>query len=899
MRCGLDGLCRGHSSTFAPAAVQLSRGADELVRGDLDGDRRLDVIRLLDEELAVLFGAPRGEPPVVRRQVFEPLFLPAAVARTPQAPSSGECGAGGAAPTDPVVQRSDLIVPRMGMVSLQANDDRELMPESLPAFRVPAGLLDLGVLPLGSAVEQQVVRLAFHTTVGDLSSLVIVDAANFVPMTWTRGSPSELSAPALIAQFDERDQSPCDDIVLAYTDKSQVEFFNPCRLVGDTIVPNTCSLTPPSCPADLPRILRVERAVRRGPFAVDLNDDGHLDLVVQVTAPDDVDCGYGECFESRIAYGVGNGTFHSDVNTLPTSPDEGDNYFAPLPGLVLDGAPILALGSIRGAAADGTRYIDVVTPRDIRLNSELYTVEDLAAVNRGEPWSEALIADFNGNGLVDVFVVKPGAATAVFYNGTGAATLTPYTVPTGSPMTQLRLGDFDGDTLPDVLGIRVDVGRQCTERDKPLHEISVLFGAPFRPPEPPVSLGQTEHELRLVAGRMTSDLVLSLEGIPDGASDALAVGRIDGQPTAVHGFVGRGDRELRSPLGLMELSGDDPLQAEFRPQLSRRIVPGHFAVDESGRPLPAEQLAVLTLEALDPSSDYELWFVPELVRGFHPEQALRATEPLQAPDSPHPEAIWERGMFAAIDVDGDGVDELVAVAPRADDGRRSLYRIGRWDGTDWRLSPEGDAGALDLPLSRYATPTLPCRDPLGYPDAPPCQPTDFSSVASADLSPPASNGRVLACELLADSITPGAEQLVMLSRAAGDDEPDSPARLLIHRFAGPLELSMERLVRVELDLSPETPIYDFACLDADQDRFHEILVLTGDGARLVNPSPNDWPEPPAAPDWNVVELGGLDRYLRIVAGDADGDGLDDLVVADQEETRIFYAASSPSEEVAP
>jgi hypothetical protein len=76
--------------------------------------------------------------------------------------------------------------------------------------------------------------------------------------------------------------------------------------------------------------------------------------------------------------------------------------------------------------------------------------------------------------------------------------------------------------------------------------------------------------------------------------------------------------------------------------------------------------------------------------------------------------------------------------------------------------------------------------------------------------------------------------------------------------------------------------FDFACLQADSDPELELAVLTAEGLWLVNGGAR-------APVVTPIALDSGDHYQRLAAGDVDGDGLDDIVVANELETLVLAA----------
>ena len=865
--CGLDGICRHPSGTFERPVVR-GDGADELGAADLDGDGRVDLLSSKDQEFAILFGAADDEQPADLRQALEPLFLPE--------PASWPAGRG-----------ADLLVSRFGVASVRVTGSgatRRLDTAEQPFVRAPGLVRDLMPASLECAGNWKGEGMVLHATVAT-ASLPAFHALVFSPdfsmqfLGPTLRGPADLSGPMLTEPLDERPESPCKELVLGYRGETFLELFDPFRLVGGVWQTVNCPFPFLNCPADAPLRLAVGAPVQGGPFAARLNpQDQHLDLVVEVQVPDTADC--APCFELRAAYGVGDGTFHSDPANVPLS--AGDNAFSALGWLTNDDGRLLAMGDL-----DGDGLADYVFQRSVRSSVTGARV----TTNLGAPWQEALVADFNGNTYPDLLAADATNSQLSFFNGTKEGVLTESTIVARGPASQLRVGDFDGDLLLDAALVVHGVRRESHDPEG-VDELSVLFGQPSGAPSAPVSIGRSTQEQRLALGRMASSLVSVFAAVEDAATDILAVSSSPSGALTISAFVGRADRELRSAVGLVDTREVSELNVSLQPFIPRRVVAGRFAPYDPSQGDQGWRVATLALPATKAtvSGDYQMWLAPDLGTTIDVAALTLVPEAIQTQATTAASAVWELGMTAAIDLDVDDWDEFVAVAPTIADGAKSVYRIGDYDvpAHTWRWLPAGDTGALDLPLYRKPGPTVPCRDPYEFPDpaARDCVKMNLATVAATTFDLPEVNGRMRACDVVADAA--GAMELVVLSRPAlvRDDpgELDVHASLRVFVPDGNLSLSADRWLPIA-GLESVQP-RDFACLQADGDSELELAVLGKDELWLLNGGVQN-------PELTLIPLDNPTSYARLAAGDVDGDGLDDIVLAGQTEIAVLHGREAP------
>ena len=771
MGCGADGLCRSSTGRFAQTAEIAAPGARELSIANLDGDRGGELVVAGEHQMDLHYFGAGGEP------IAAPSFP--IESRFGAVPAAGDLSGDG---------RLDLVTPvGNGIVTNLGTAAPGLFPTAYPVLtngqleEVRAYLME--VIPALPGDELVIVATAIGT-----SAIAYADGTTLKSLAALPAGPSQLAGEVRIGSIDEDPaSSPCEELALAFRSSSTVRVYTPCRVTAaDEVIWNDQE---PLHAIALPAGATVER----GPLLHDLNGDGHLDLVVEAA-------GCAGCPEIEVAYGLGDGSFHSNAAELP--PAVPDDAFASYPAIP---APLpLALGDLDGDGAPD--WVDATSVRVSGLGPAGYGV---AAAISGGAWTEAVIADFNANGVPDVVAGSNAASGVHFYNGVGDGKLNPYLVPTTGPVVSLAPGDFDGDLVLDLA-----LGERGAGGGEPLaglgDSVSILFGRSAGAPEPPLSMGRFDAIQQIGPGDTPT------QGILDGITDLQAISLSPDGFFSFGGFAGRSDRLLRSPFvmtrqDLLELVADFP----------ERLVLGELTGDDH------PDVAALT-KASDTDGSERLWLVPSVG-----EARLDLVE--AAPSDPLPPGVlWSESAIATVDLDADGVDELVLVAP-AEGGDGAVVAIARavvQAGRHWAIDPPAPLGA------------------------------SFRRVEVFEGTP-SPNGRLVAADLDRDGdrdvvVLAGSEVLVLDNGGAG--ALGAPVRIAAPGGAA---------------------VLDVAVLQADADRELELALLLEDGVHLADRGASGGLAASAAPAI-AVEGGHL-----VAAGDLDGDGVDDVAVAGPERTSIW------------
>ncbi|MEP7119533.1 MAG: VCBS repeat-containing protein [Byssovorax sp.] len=593
--CGQDGICRWPSGRFAPLDDFVPFASPhDLSVVDFNGDGVPDVLLLGDDDavgltpVRIVFTANGSTP----REV---LALPTNVAAT----AVGDVNHDGT---------SELAFANLDGVSLfDGRADNRSPFSPYPMLVPPAGTL-LRVVPMDVIAAEpgdEIVLLTNRKKEG----AVLVRPEGKLPeavLTLLPGAEKDLAWPIVWGPLDEG--APCHQIVIPYRGASEVLHFTPCRVAGGSVEWNVGGSLQSIA---LPPGARLDRGV----LLVDLDLDQHLDLLV------------GASEHAFVAWGIGDGTFSSAKSNgelgkagpyaLPAEAG-GDTAF-PLAAADLN--------------ADG--IIDFVVPGGIVISGPSGYVT--TQINAGSPWTQAVIADLNADGLPDVAAGSSVAIDIEFFGNAGGGVFNPASVATDGPTDNFVVGDFDGDLVTD-LAFAQNLDHSGVRQDAP----SIAFGAAKGPPSGPVIVAALGEVEQLASARFPS-----VTGT-DGIADLVAVSRDLTQATdLMFAFRGEGSRSLRASL---------PLGGSTDPALAVAMAIGRFG--DSTPDLAA-------LGASPTTGALRLWCIEgtEQIDFTHllPSPPLSPLFHSNAPGSTV--SFRYNAYLAAGDLTGDGVAEVVLVAP--------------------------------------------------------------------------------------------------------------------------------------------------------------------------------------------------------------------------------------------
>ncbi|MEY2931482.1 MAG: hypothetical protein RL033_2231 [Pseudomonadota bacterium] len=653
--CDAGGICRRPTGEFETLRELEVGSATQLMSGDFDGDGRSDLVSLEPTES---LGITR-----LKVHYFD---ASAALSETHAFPLRILAPLVGNVTDDAL---SDILFsdPRVGL--LRGRSDRSWLPDAFSSYRVAnTGIRVLSISP--AAVERTTGFLVFGSLRGEPG--VFIADSNSAGMTRQLAplpAPVEGFAgePAGGHLFEDRTLYPCQQALVAMAGESRFLLFDACTTRPGEVDPvwreqaeqHVIELEPPA-PVDA------------GPLISDLNGDQHLDVLIGAGGLAYVSYGDGQRLATAVPYLPAIANLPQPLLGVPMPLAVGDVTADGAPDFLLPDGLFLSRPSSGGSGFDYSAY----------------------AQHALGYWDHGLAADLNGNGRLDFVAASSEHPGIDFFNGTGSIYLTEFTVPTSRPVQQLIVGDFNGDQLLD-LGLS-----QATNRANPPDSVLIAYGAPFGPPEPPVPVA-----------RMNG--IEQLSSVREGADDHLVVSsgewRDEIHTGALALLAASGDRVPLASFDLTTFAEDGSTDgsAAVRLAAGSLLAPGNrdvlalaFGNDADGNLRPDEGL--------------QAWLLPALAKDGTPARLATEFDPALAPVSTTNASTPLSLSALALDLDGDGIEEVVLAAPLLGGARCSLAAFavtstqlvgrGRWalDEPCARVelgSFDGDAdGALDLIL---------------------------------------------------------------------------------------------------------------------------------------------------------------------------------------------------------
>jgi FG-GAP-like repeat/FG-GAP repeat len=624
--CDGDGICRAPTGEFEQRADYQVGGAVSVLAGDFDGDGRADILSRgppgILGQTKVRFHYFDGSGALSDTRLFPKLLAAPLVTHL-----AGDAG------SDVVFSAAGV-----GVGVLLGRPDRNLVPESFGSYRIPdaaARLVSVYNEPI-QGITSGVLAL---TTLGGVPGVYVPDGMTGQLRLRARlpGSPEGLVGdPASGDVIIEPQSSPCRELVLAFSGASDFLLVNSClRAAGraevtwrDDFEQRTIALEP-AAPIDA------------APQLVDVDHDGHLDVLV------------GAGGRPYVSYGDGQGLAVARPYQLE---------LANPADLGPDGASIampLAAGDFSG---DG--FVDFVFEDHLLISRPPAPGSRLPGyvadqANLNGRWTEAKIADLNGNGKLDVVAALSGSLDIDFFNGTGTEHLNSFRIPTSGRVRHLAIDDYDGDLINDVAFV------ETPGTDPEAESVSIAFGSLAGPPLAPVAVARLGHIDQLYAfreGQLGSLSAASAETVQGHRNGVLTL------------FEGSGDRMPFAPYRLTNFSSDGSIE-DFP---AYGLAAGAF--QSPGR---RDVLALST----NPQMLWNLWLLSSLDTaggtstrlepGLDPrlQPVSFAPPPDRAAPAPSPEPHLAVAS-ASADLDRDGRDEALWAMPADDERHCGLLVAG-------------------------------------------------------------------------------------------------------------------------------------------------------------------------------------------------------------------------------
>ena len=860
-----DYICHAASGTFEDTQVDIPAGAQLLLTGDFDGDGP-SLLAIPQDIFGASVGVDQlpGGPGVGRGLPLASHYFDANgqyeettyLAAPPGAhPSVGDLSADD---IDDVA-----IVDGQGVSVYRGRADRTFAPSIYASQPIPAADIRIWAQEWDGAQLGQEPLAIVQDPMGKPPGVSVVAIDMFAddePTVLWLGLPplANLAGEIPTGAVDEDPvSSPCDEFVLAFSGDTHVRVGTPC--LGWTKAELNIADLVTGLPSRMPTMVGLPPGVLVAYAKLfDLDGDGHLDLLIG-----------GADGLLYAAYGRGDMTFDSAPNAdLQLPPDETASpfWFQAL------GEEVLAIGHLD---ADG--ILDFVTTQAIWLTHPHWVAPDgggegavfgIGGGGGGVVFpgggaggagaghfevspdrvvefrdsigsaTSAVVGDFNGNGLADVAVSNRDQPNVVFYNGAGGGLFNEFVLPTDGPARSLVVADFDGDVVPDIA---VNEGAQASSTTG--DSLSIAFGQLGGPPEAPLSMGRLDT-IRQISPALLQD---PTNHTLDGISEVAIVAQSDGGPLTFTILYGSTDRQLQSPFALVN-NGEN-------------LTPLRTVIAELSATVDHPDLAVLAASL----ADNKPWLcLSEAHDDAELDEGSTAFEPLQLPDG-----MVGDFMTGEVDADGDGVSEIVGFVtlldpvdytshsamviamPEDSGGMRTLVPTVMAGVSD-ELFLDQPLGGGGVPVAAAAGEGAPIEVPTG---------TSEQRLVTADVD----GDGYLDIVVIGTSTTDWTTHAVIFWNSGSNDP------LTAYSMAG----------RVALPAVPGGYVTAVTSIQVDGDAARELVLLAPNAAYLVDAMPDRTFSEPQA-------ITGVIGGLAVAAADFDGDEIEDLAVANDKITKVYW-----------
>ena len=855
--CGKDNVCRLPSGGFELVADVLTTATLGLFTGDFDGDGRVDLLRESDNETVVQY---YGEGFVVTST--------ATLSREPDLVAPLVTNLNDDQLVDIAVGSETIDKARgSGVVVYRSESVGSFASTTYSTLAIPTAPsngssghahLILARTKHPHLTDNILAIVDPHPSEGQSELVGVSDEGDFVPIPTENLSFQHLAG-VVVGELNPG--LPCEEIAYVQSDqgagKDAVWLVSPCNAQNEwntTLDPQKLELGNGVEVVDLSLNVGMDDfgsdllplKGRRALFIADWNNDGLDDLLVYArkTAMGAAAFDWHVALQDTLG-GFASSSFQQ-VGINPSSPG--------LTGCIDDEnwqwGPPLGVADFNGdGTIDMVHEKAIVTAYDVQMAPMSMSRNGVECLTGGAAWGLGAVADFDRNGTTDLVmtrIVYPDLSGAVPVTGldvrigSGDGLFAASTISTKQPVELLSAGDFDGDLVKDISWVELNSFREDAEDVVASDEVFAAFGRTSGGFEQPTKLGDLRLVEHMIAGRVAGG---------DSTDDILVLSRPSPKRLAVAPISGSASRQLVAPYFLAFADTSEDVVETITTEVGA-LVAGQFGGSEEER-----QFAVVTSDV--EGKDLRFWLVQASGDQVDMDAKLHSSQATEPSGVDCGECV-----FAAVDTDADGVDELVvfATAVSAADGQVLPFRSSI---SEWVVSNDKDG---KLGFETASTPTeVDDSFALTFARVSATGPVNIPRVKDLDGD---GNDDVV---LLANT-DPRTDQIdgllsgeLVIFWNDGAMTPDNMARLTSETYA----------------------VVDFTLLQADADPELEIVVSTEEraslflslrvididtNARTITPL-DEAPELPVQDDVPVFPE-------SLVSGDFDGDGVGDIATGD-------------------
>lgn len=855
--CSVDNICRRpvgeikkeekQEKRFFPPTDGVSAGVSSMLVGDFDGDRRKDIFG--SSALGNTAGKGRFH-----------YFGPNGVLTDQPVPLS-------AVVVSPLIRDLDrdgkddlafgfsyrfLGQVEGGIAVVQGQGDKAIVPKIFPSFLRP--FFRGKIVPVAGNTPGNVSGfLAIGTGTLDavngtnpFTAVVALDESGVKYAKPIPGaSPTIVGTPVAGFLFDESKVAPakasyCGQVVVAYTNGGKaatdggVTIFSPCTKDAPTDPTKTSyENAHDGVDVDL-TALGNKRGALTGIHLADVDHDGDKDMLIGVrTGSDD---SVFLALNSGTAFGPA--TAIAKIPQLPLASGDlnGDGLVDyVLPGGVLVSQTFCALpdGGICETDPDAGFDAGASAQGEDKIFGFFYPVRKPIAE---KVWSVAAVADVNGDGIPDVIAGSNRQPDLDVLEGNHALTggtllrgafMGTTSITTSGVVTQILTEDLDVDGIKDIAFVQQRVATD--DPDNPVDcELAISYGRPFAMPP----------EASRPAGRAfgVNQIFTQTGAVAIGSSAPVKGKQLPTFSLAI--LFGSGERQPFAPLLFGETAGPRIVKRDDKERawIPRTIVAGAAEVKDRIDFVALAEGIVRDKPNQPVSTDphaYGVWQAKGTGNGtYATAQEVLRLDQLELAASRGLDILLQSRL---ADIDGDGVEEIVTLTPA---GPTATIRIVRLGG-----KPEVDIDIADRAVTEESRNQLLDVDGDGRPD--------FVAL----MREPSTNNLTVTVYFndgAGKFIVPGVPVQV-------PDNARAQGFALLTTHAADMSGTAKDVVKQLVIVSPQ---------------------------RLFMVKPNGRTFEPAVELTSLFGRNGIGYGTDVVTGDFDGDGVEDIAIADAGQIRI-------------